>query len=305
MTLKSELRTHLDGLPLEVRRTILLLLSFNTLKEVCWEARRDKKFRKEVSDNEVFWKLWLTMHWEQHELWINTQPKRSLRDWAQYYTTEVISANRNKSALHFDPHTEEIEIRNWNTFSKTEWNLLRQNKSLNTISVYSNQDYIENVEEINNMHNLNRLDMSYIWVNIPVIQLIAKNPWLTEVNLKQVRMSNRGAKLLARSKTLKVAYLMKNKISDDGAKFLSKNTILTKLNLSENCIGNVGAAALATNDTLTELSLSENEIEDEGAAAFARNTTLKEIDFRGNPISKDCIDKLCRLKKSTLSTSSR
>lgn len=108
---------------------------------------------------------------------------------------------------------------------------------------------------------------------------------LAELNVRNNRIDDEGARLLAAHPTLTTLNVASNGIGDAGAQALAANTRLESLDISFSEIGSKGVQALADNATLKTLNISSNHIGDAGALALAANTTLTALSTSCNQIS--------------------
>ena len=158
---------------------------------------------------------------------------------------------------------------------------------------------IEEIEYLN-LQNVNLSDMFQIGIISDGLKL---NKNITEVNLCNCRVTNKGMKILVQaveiSSTLQDLDISYNVVSDDGVlsitNFLMINHTLCKLNLSGIELRNEGtaklSAAIQVNTILQVLSVSNNKITNDRVKIFAEaieiNTTLQELNISKNWISKE------------------
>jgi hypothetical protein len=81
--------------------------------------------------------------------------------------------------------------------------------------------------------------------------------------------------------------LKNNRITYKGAILLAANQTLTSLNLDNNRIANEGLTALANNKTLSSLSLKNNRFDIEGVTSFVFNETLVSLNLDDNGIGNE------------------
>lgn len=114
--------------------------------------------------------------------------------------------------------------------------------------------------------------------------LLAQSDQLSELNLSNCNLTDKGGQVLAGMQHLQKLFVGFNFISDSGAEALSKNTSLSELNLIMNEIHDQGAIALAQNKTLFSLNVVENRITNIGNLALANNHYIPNIETGGtNP----------------------
>ena len=151
-----------------------------------------------------------------------------------------------------------------------------------------------------NVKNANLAGMDQLGIISDCLKL---NNKITEINLRNCRVTNEGIKLFVQavelSTTLHSLDISNNLISDDGvlsiSDFLKINNNVCKLNLSGNEIRDEGtkilSKAIKVNTTVQDLNISKNKITDEGAnelsKAIKMNKTLQELNISKNWMSKE------------------
>ncbi|KAL7458541.1 hypothetical protein ACHAWC_010125, partial [Mediolabrus comicus] len=139
--------------------------------------------------------------------------------------------------------------------------------------------------------------------NDKVIDALAKNVTIKELDLGSISAGNSGAKVVAailkENSTIQEVKLHNNRISGEGAKAIAEALLLNKtlrnIHLSCNQIGVAAAKAIAealkVNKALRYIDMNQNQIGDEGAKAIANalkhNASVQTICLRWNNIGNE------------------
>ena len=157
-------------------------------------------------------------------------------------------------------------------------------------------------EEISKLSELTQLNLWNNSIGDKGAEALSKLTALTKLNLGKNRVGDNGAKALSKLTALTQLNLNSNRLGQKGGEALSKLTALTKLGLSDNGVfgvGDKGAEALSKLTALTRLDLYRNSIGDKGAKALSKLTALTELDLGNNSIGEKGAEALSKLTALT------
>lgn len=139
-------------------------------------------------------------------------------------------------------------------------------------------------EPISKMKRLTYLHLEEANIEARLLQQFAHLPYLIELSLSQMKLSDAHLEALTVSKSIEDLRLFDVSISKRGFHHLSQIRCVKRLNITvPNEITEQGLCLLASHQTLEELILIHAPIDDQCLHAFSQISTLRELDITGSP----------------------